>query len=178
MNFRILHRVNSRRSEQGAALATALVFLIVLTLLGLTVMRLSITELKMSSNEQSRFLAREQAQSVVDAILSDNNNLPVRAGTGYSLCYLSATLPPVGESCATNELNLPAGFNEAVYAEVTRLEPELYPVPGGILTSADKFTTALFSVRGRFDRAEDGLGIADLEQGNITLAPKLDRVNN
>ncbi|HET7797678.1 MAG TPA: PilX N-terminal domain-containing pilus assembly protein, partial [Nevskia sp.] len=58
----------SPRRQQGAALATALLILIVLTLLGLAAMRGSRLELRLSQNAESRVNALQSAQAIADGV--------------------------------------------------------------------------------------------------------------
>ena len=72
-----------RRRQRGAALATALLILIVLTLLGLAAMRSSRLELKLSQNAESRVNARQSAQAIADGITQVDANLAIGSGPGF-----------------------------------------------------------------------------------------------
>lgn len=161
--------------QQGVALASALIFLLVITLLGLVAARTSTTELQLARNVQTRVSAMQTAQSVVDAVVSDNGNLPLGLDANELLCYGS------GNSECTGNLTLPASvtaaFSQGIAAEVRRLPPATAPAPGALLTSLSHFGVASFAVRGQFDRGQAGLGAADIEQGVIKLVPKPARTN-
>lgn len=168
--------------ERGIALVTALMFLIVITVLGLVAVRNSTTELQLAHNEQSRVEALQMAQAVVDAIIAGSGNLPVRPGTDYRICYDSGA--GTHDQCPAEEATLTLAtdedsslFDQGVYAEVRRLAPETTPVPGALLTSMDKFSAASFAARGQYARGEAGLGAADIEQGLIKLVPRSRRTN-
>lgn len=171
------------RNQRGIALATSLIFLIVITLLGLVAVRTSTTELKLAHNEQTRVEAMETAQSVIDAVLAGNGNLPVRADTNYMLCHDSgdagnqANCPDTNPGLTLASTGSSRIFNKGVYAEVRRLQPETAPVPDALMSSMARFGAASFAVRGQYDRGEVGLGAADIEQGIIKLVPKPERTN-
>ena len=68
------------RAQQGATLIVALVFLLVLTVAGVTAMRFSTFEERMASNTQFRNQVFQQAQSEIRAqLLAFNTNLANRA---------------------------------------------------------------------------------------------------
>lgn len=176
-------------TQSGIALATALIFLVVITLLGLVAVRSSTIELQLASNAQSGVEALQTAQAVVDAVIQNPANLPVNQNLEQMRCYGSA------EKCESPELVLPtpdgepsstvsdqcdpnAGpFQTGIYAEVKRLPPAQAPVPAALLTSMDKFHTVRFSVRGQYACGKAGLGAADIEQGIMKLVPNLSRIN-
>ncbi len=64
--------------QQGSVLFISLVILLLLTIIGLSAMNNSQTELKLASNKQERQLATEQSQSGVDTVIclskTENNN--------------------------------------------------------------------------------------------------------
>lgn len=62
--------VRARRVERGSALIVALVFLVILTILGLSTMTTSRLELKMASNAQFADLAYQAAESGIDLTLA------------------------------------------------------------------------------------------------------------
>ena len=79
----------SEQAQRGIALATALIFLVVITVLGLVAVRSSTTELRLASNEQVRVEALQTAQSVVDAVLAVPANTPVNGNIDYRRCFSS-----------------------------------------------------------------------------------------
>lgn len=76
-----MRRFNApKRAQQGATLIVALVFLLVLTVAGVTAMRFSTFEERMASNTQFRNQVFQQAQSEIRAqLLAFNTNLANRA---------------------------------------------------------------------------------------------------
>lgn len=166
-----------RRRQRGAALATALLILIVLTLLGLAAMRSSRLELKLSQNAESRVNARQSAQAIADGITQIDANLAIGSGPGFLACYRPASgiaqpdsLP---FSCAAP--SLPAPADEALraysYARVQREAPEFLTTATlrGAGNSGRSYDYARFTVTGGYDHGREGFGAAEVEQGVLKL---------
>ena len=196
MSTSVLTSYYGPKQQRGIALATSLVFLVVITVLGLVAVRSSTTELRLAHNEQTRIEARQVAQALVDSVIQNRANLPVNGNINYLRCYDSGsngnqtqcaeadqglvlpTQPNAAASTTTGECDPRAGiFQTGVYAEAQRVPPGDTPVPASILTSMDKFHMAAFSVRGQYACGNTGLGSADIEQGVLKLVPKADRIN-
>ena len=79
-----------QRRQTGVALATALIVLVILTLLGVAAMRASRLELRMSNNSQSQLSSLQQAQSIADAVVANSSNISVQPGTNYFFCFSAA----------------------------------------------------------------------------------------
>lgn len=177
------------QTQRGVALATALVFLVILTLLGVFAMRASTTELRLARNEQARIEALETAQAVVDAVAADSANLPINSDEDYLRCFESANTG-TQTACPIEQAGLSLGpitdgsatatqreiFDNGVYAEARRLPPADIALPGQTLMSMDKLSAVGFGVRGQYARGEEGLGAADIEQGILSLAPRNARI--
>lgn len=92
-----------QKKQDGAALFIALVFLVIITLIGVTSMRTSTLELLMAVNEQSRRLALDSAASATDAIVHSND---IKIGSdGDISCFRFGTSPddlPAGITCTTD----------------------------------------------------------------------------
>jgi hypothetical protein len=158
--------------EQGAALITALIFLIIITMLSLTAMRSSMLELRQASNDEIRVAAFESAQAIIDAVLDTPAGMPVVGDVGDRTCSYTST------DCA-NTLTLPAALgygdfvaDERVKVIVERLAPAYRPPPRGLGTSARMLTAAAFRIDATYDLAEDGRGSAEVTQGVLIVVPK------
>lgn len=167
------------RHQRGAALATALIFLIVLTLLGLSAMRSGRTALLLADNEQSRIEALAKAQAGVDAVLDNPVNLSVATVVGSGNCYIAADNgeghgPSAYDfSCGGNEANLLNGLAaDYRYARTERLAPESLPIRRGMNTSALQYSGALFSVTAGYDSREAGYSAAEITEGVVRLVPQ------
>lgn len=167
----------TRPGQQGAALATALIFLIILTLLGLAADRSGRIALRLADNEQSRIEALETAQSIVDAVADDATNLPILNGVGYGSCFLSpaspdgtSPTPPSTFSCASSDSSLLDGrYPYYTYVKTERLAPEKMPMQRGFGSSGLQYSGALFSVTGGYDRRGDGQSAAEISEGIVRL---------
>ena len=159
------------RTQRGVALITALIFLIIITMLSLSNMRSSTLELRMANNDEVRVAAFQKAQAVVDATFDDTANTPVIGAVGYTNCTSSVS------GCDAYTITLPGSLfsTELASGDVTvvveRITDE-QPPPRGIESSAAWFSTTTFAIRGRYDRAEENLGAAGIEQGVMILIPK------
>lgn len=162
--------------QRGAVLFTALVFLVVVTLIALASIRSSTLELRMSLNEESRVNAFQRAQALTDVIIATPGTTPVVGAVGYRICTPS---PPPGEVCDQTDLVIPEASLQAAVtaghlsAVVERLGSERRPPPRGIESSVDKFGAAAFRVQSTYDRADEALGRAVLNEGVLVLVPKL-----
>lgn len=166
------------RRQRGLALAVAMVFLLVMTLIGLVAMQSSTVQSILARNTQFEIEATQKAQAIIDAILANDNNFSLELRPGERNCYPD-NVPGNGIACddsflktTLENLIIPTG----TYAEVRRLRPAQVPPPAPAVTSMDKFTSAAFAVRGKYNRAEIGLGAADIEQGIIKIVPTSARI--
>lgn len=143
--------------QQGAALLVALSFLIVVTLISLTSMRSSTTELRLASNNEERISAEQVAQSAVDSAISNPANLIVSGVVGKKITTITLSTSDVAE------------FSDASI-EVT--EGQTANPPRGLGVSADKFQGTIFHVDGSYDNIDGGRGQAFIGQGVVLLSPK------
>jgi len=159
------------RRQGGVALITALIFLIIITMLSLSNMRSSTLELRMANNDEVRVAAFQKAQAVVDATFDDTANTPVIGDVGYKNCTTNVA------NCDANTIALPGTLfaTEMAAGDITvvveRITEE-QPPPRGIESSAAWFSTTTFAIRGSYDRVDENLGAAGIEQGVMILIPK------
>lgn len=162
--------------QRGAALATALIFLVILTLLGVTAVRSGTTALQLAGNEQSRIEAAEIAQAIVDELADNPANLQILPGTSYSDCFFAAGLSGVtieGFSCASSNGNLiNTSYADYAYGKVKRIEPDVMPIRSYMNTSGAHFSGAAFEITGGYERRSEGFGAAEISEGVIRLSPK------
>lgn len=180
------------RRQSGITLATALFFLIIITLLGLTAMRAGQIGLKLSRNAESRVNATQAAQSVVGSLLANlGTNFPVNAQSNYQVsCYPSGlvlnTTPFYAPfSCATQSVLPPVtadnSYTNYSYIQIYRVGVNGQPfvtgsaIPGQGNTSRVKY--AVFSVTAGFDRASTGQGVAEVTQGLDIAVPSVPGMN-
>lgn len=185
--------------QRGAALATALFFLVVITILGLAAMRAGQTDLRLALNEESRVSAMQSADSLLEAILSrDTVNLEVLTGSGYvQNCYRSPELDATALQSrqrfnCTADLpasELPGGpLRQFAYTLVRRESvggSDFAPVAAlrrG--DSGDRFRYASFTVLAGYDRTALSRAASSTDRGNFGAAEvaqgtfvKVDRVD-
>lgn len=188
--------------QSGAALATALFFLVIITILGLAAMKAGQTDLRLALNEESRMTAAQSAQSLLDALLKgSSSNLLVQQGSGYvQNCYLAADLDSTslrtrqGFDCPPAlypESTLPDGALKKYAYTLIRRETvggsDFAPVAAlrrG--DSGDRFRLASFTVLAGYDRTAasrasgsgntGNFGAAEVSQGTFVKVDTVDGV--
>lgn len=172
------------KHQSGAALFTALIFLIVITMLSLTAMRGSTLALRMASNQELKSIAFQRAQAVVDATVGNSSNLPTVGVEGATNCM--TTDPDSGDATICNSTGIDLDDNylsgtayaeffdgdEAdgeIYTRATRLAPLQAPAPRSIGTSASLYSVATFQVDGTYDLSAVGQGRAQIREGLMVL---------
>ena len=172
--------------QHGAALATALFFLVVITILGLAAMRAGRNDLRLALNEETRITAVQRAQSLLEVMLeNDDVNLAVRQGSGYvQNCFVSAQLDGAslksrqGFECPSALVDatvLPGGVLQAHAYTLVRRESvggsDFAPVSAlrrG--DSGERFRLASFTVLAGYDRTSTSRASAASESGNFSAA--------
>lgn len=164
------------RQEQGIVLFASLIFLVVVTMIGLASMRSSTLELRMSLNEEARVSAFQQAQALSDAIIFTPNTTPVVGNVGYRVCTFQSAV----DGCdPTRNITVPNAFVQSeintgnLRGIVERVGSITTPPPRGLDSSVDKFSAPSFRIQSTYDREADGLGSATLNEGVLVLIPKL-----
>lgn len=162
-----------KRTQSGAILVVALVFLMAITMLTISSMRSSKLGLHMALNEESRISAVQGAQALADAIVANPASTPVVGTTGFTACTAgqsgcnSNSLPVLNESLAN------AVASDHMKARVERTGLVFRPPPRVVESSIDKFSSASFRVTTEFDRADEGLGKQQITEGVLVLVPKM-----
>lgn len=171
--------------QTGAALATTLFFLVVITLLGLAAMRAGQMDLRLALNEESRIGAMQSAQSLLEALLENRTNLVVNPGSGYvQNCFVAATLNATAlktrqafdcPSATADVSILPSGaLSEHAYTMIRRESigsSDFAPVAAlrrG--DSGDRFRLASFTVLAGYDRTQASRASSSSEIGNFGAA--------
>lgn len=163
----------SANGQRGAALITALIFLVIITMLSLTAMRSSMMELRQASNDETRVAAFESAMAVLDAVLDTPASMPVVGEVGDRSCSGSWAGCVITDIALPTELGYDAYVaDQRVTVQVERLAPAFRPPPRGLGTSARMLTAAAFKVDAVYNLADDGRGRADITQGVLIVVPK------
>lgn len=167
----MMKQISKRSRQRGAVLVSALILLTIITLLSLSAMRVSITELRMAGNQEISVSSFQASQALSDAIIAAANSTPVIGDPGYTICT------GTGVACNVENWRLPDGMftdqltTGVMNAVIVRLSPALRPPPRGIGSSADKFSAAAFSVTSTYDQADLGLGRDTVVEGILVLVP-------
>lgn len=174
-----------KRRQHGAALATSLLFLVIMTLLGLAAMRSGTIGLRLSQNEGSRLDAQQNAQTLLEAINSRNASFTVLPGSDYIQSCV------IGSSLSASKLSTQQGFScpsanaDTALLPATHYSSYLYgsvrreAINGGDFApvtamregdSGDRYDYALFTVTAGYDRVattddEMAQGGAEIAQG-------------
>ena len=121
----MINALNHRSKQQGAALVVSLIILVVLTIIGITAMRTSTLEERMSGNMQDTLKAFSAAESALDRAFSDEMGLttsdsaaPVSNSYNYNNTSVTVTSTFLGTSeklprSATGIYGL--GYKRALY---------------------------------------------------------------
>jgi hypothetical protein len=171
--------MNAPRRQRGAALFTALIFLIIITLLSLQAMRSSTLELRMASNEEAKITAFQRVQAIIDATVIEPGNTQVFGEVGRRVCSgADADDTPDGIDCDAYDVLLADDLyaddvaDGRVRIAVTRLAPLERPAPRALGTSAAVFAVAAFQVDAEFDGTDIGTGGGRIVEGVMVLIPK------
>lgn len=166
--------LRSARCQRGAILMVSLMFLLLLTIIAVSAMKTGIFELLMASNEQSRVEAFQRAQSIVDDIFANPDNIPIYGNVDDRFC---STAPLDATDCVKTEISIDADLdvkgNEKINYYVQRVGP-LYSPPPRVKTltvSATAYTSARFEIAVDYDGTKDRAGRAQLGQGVLVILP-------
>lgn len=161
--------------EQGAVLLISLVFLLLLSIVAVTTMRINTLELLMSGNEQSKVEAFQKAQAIVESIDSDESNFSVQGESGYMIC--SGVHAETGGDCKTNDLlindaSTTAVLNDADYYEYDVME--LYT--GAVPRLSEQWATGsgdatIWDIRGYYDDRANKRGESEIVLGSMKVYP-------
>jgi hypothetical protein len=171
------HKTNfsslSDRRQRGAALVTALIFLVIITAIALSSMRSSTQELRMAVNSEERVSAGQFAQALSDAVTSNPGSTPVVGDVGRRVCT-----PLIGNNQACDEytLLLPGEVTGMIpaaerFVAVERLGAASRPCPRGMGMSLVGFGCAAFRVHSQYDGSPQRRGRADINEGVLVAVP-------
>jgi hypothetical protein len=175
--------ISSLSHRKGAALFTALMFLVILTLISITSMHTSTMELQMARNEQERRVAANSAQSAADLVVHSNR---IRIGAvGDITCFGFGVTPadttPSGDTCDSKE-TMPsgAGFGSDNTVVVTMIgsgtcPPSIASSARGsssirISGSSSTGSCAYFTLESLFDATAQQGGRTETMEGFVRLA--------
>lgn len=183
-----LQTAHMSTAQRGAAMFTALIMLIAVTLLSLASLGTSLMELRMSSNEEQGMLAFQTAQGAIDVVIDQDEkstaattkNFAVVGSLGYTKCTQNAQAPL---KCQENSLVLepaemfpitPTSTGPVTQVGIERISDSGCPPRSKKLaTSCSKQNAAVFKVDAVVNRIAMGRGKAGVSQGYLKLIPVL-----
>lgn len=161
------------KKQRGGSLLVAIIFMLLLGMMGMIGMQTSRLQLRMANNVEVKANAEQAAQALVDAVAANPAMTPVVGDVGYTLCT------PGGPDCDDESIYMPPGELETEVTDghlsgsAVVTSPPNSPPPRGLGFSADKFAGSGFRVTSDYDRADDGLGRATITQGLVVVTPIL-----
>lgn len=158
-------------SQRGSVLVISLVFLAVLTFAATTTMRTSSLGMRMAGNEETRVSSFEMAQSIVDEVVGNSDNIVVSGDVGYINCTVNVSGCNATDIVIDTNL-LPANKTNNAQVVVERIAPALTPAPRGINSSADAFFAARFEVDTTYDGVNTNEAKVGIVQGVLVLVPR------
>lgn len=180
----------TRSCSRGAVLPLALIFMVLIVILGLGAMRGTRTAMRLAMNDEVRIEAHENAQSLIEAVLArpdQNFSLSLPAGTQHR-CFpagLAADAPPLRApfSCGPQipAPELPADLTAHAYVEVYRESIGGQPTVGvnAVPGTGDsyQFRFARYRVTAGYERGAEGQGSAEVSQGVNIKLPSVEGMN-
>jgi Tfp pilus assembly protein PilX len=174
--------MQTENPQRGAAMFTALILLIALTLVALASLGTSLLELRMSGNEEMAMSAFQSAEAGAEVIINDASLpdeevkfLKARPGTGPTTCYRTNTKYGWPSTCTytVEASEVPPPVNsEDYHIKVTQTIDSGPPPPSGRYgTSSKHFSAASLEAESIYDRASTGQGKSVVVQGFIRLLP-------
>ena len=97
-----------RGKQRGAVLVLGLIFLMLLTIVGVVASQRSTLEMQMSGNFQTKLEYFEYARSVIDAAKVQPGILPIPIIVGYTRCTTAAAKPADISSCTETGMSVPS----------------------------------------------------------------------
>jgi Tfp pilus assembly protein PilX len=162
-------------SQRGAVLLLALVLMAVITVVAASVVRFSVSGMRVAVNEELKSDAHQNVQSLVDAVLAVPQNLMVDAPVNATNCVNGIS------GCTTNTLVLRDNAGNVVTSgnlaasgstvRVRRIAPDLSTPPRNTGYSAVRFQAAFLQVESGYDGTEAGWGRAELSEGVTAIVP-------
>lgn len=173
----VCHAKESSTNQRGAVLLISLIFLLLLSVVAVTTMKINTLELLMSGNEQARIEAFQKAQAIVEAIDTDEANFNVLGETGYMIC--SGIHTETGGDCVENTLSLNNASLNGVLGNADYHEfdiTELYttsPPPRLLETWATGVSgeATYWNVRGYYDDRANRQGESEVILGSMKVYP-------
>ncbi len=165
--------------QRGAILIVAMIFLLLLSVLAVTTMRMGTLQVYMAGNEQARVEAFEKAQAIVSSLDGNDANFNVVGSTGYRMCSAGHS---DANNCDLTNLLVDNAVNTAVTSAGQSVEydiTELYSIDAGIplpllLATGTGADVTFWGVRGHYDDRANRQGESEIVLGSMRIYPSAD----
>jgi hypothetical protein len=169
--------------QRGATLLIALILVGLLTVAAAATLRFTTSGLRVAVNEELRSDALQNAQSLVDAVLTSPANLALSYGVGDANCITGIT------DC-NGDGNAGAGDHNTLVVDsadagriferadssgsirMRRLGPDVSTPPRGVGYSAVRFQSSFLQVESDYDGTPGGWGRAGVTEGIAVIVPQ------
>lgn len=154
---------------------TALIFLVIISLLAISAVKFSSAGMRSATNEELRISSFIDAQSVIEGTVALPGNTPVTTDTNIVLC--TPTAPAGDPPCTSPTITFPDGMFAdevaagTIQARVQRTNPQQALPPRGLGTSMVGFYAAAFIVQGTHDETATGYGRTQINEGLLLILP-------
>lgn len=158
------------RAQRGVVLIVSLLILLLIGVIAATTSEVSLLQLFMAGNDESKSDALERSLAAVDAILDDANNTPVVGNLDYVICKLGAADP--GNECNVKVIDLTASgipdlgnYPNYTVIRVAPLETTIPVMDESMASSGTSYRAARFEISATYDDTASGLGRTTVTQG-------------
>jgi archaellum component FlaG (FlaF/FlaG flagellin family) len=160
-------------------LLVSLLILLLMAIIAAAVTQTNTLQLQMAGNDEAKTDAMQRALAIVDAVIDNPGNTPVRGTVGYTLCKPNATGTCDEKSLAVGDQVVDVDSDGSVTTEekgrhdyvVTRVGPE-YISLGAVGRRDDdeaetglEYQGAIMEVSATYDGTAQGLGATSVVQG-------------
>jgi len=149
-----------RRAQKGMALIVGLVFLLVLTIIGVTSLRTTTLEERMASNLQQKTIAFQDAESRIARLINDLNARTLNLSANDDCASIDAE---------TNPDSLNAGAVDSFHTCPEYIGTSL---AGRLTNSAEGSQTSLLHFRLESTSTTVGKAVATVQQGVYQRGPR------
>jgi hypothetical protein len=160
-------KMNVTRSQNGVVLIICLIMLLLIGIIATTTSQVSLLQLFMAGNEESKSDALQRSLAAVDAIIDNANNLPVVGSLDYVICK-------TGSSCDAPVIDLAAStpgfpdldkYPDFKVIRVAPLETTIPVMDESMASSGISYRAARFEVSATYDDTASGQGKSTVTQG-------------
>ena len=168
-----------QQKQRGMVLLVSLLILLLMAIIAAAVTQTNTLQLQMAGNDEAKTDAMQRALAIVDAVIDNPGNTPVRGTVGYTLCKPNATGTCDEKNLAVGDQVIDVDADGSVTTEekgrhdfvVTRVGPE-YISLGAVGRRDDteaetglEYQGAIMEVSATYDGTDQNLGATTVVQG-------------